>query len=145
MFLNEQLNEWQWLDSECEPVEEGQESVTCCSTHLTTFTVQQVSYKDGFMRANSVTGDSPSVSESNVIVAHLHFILFVNLSLFILVVTGCCLDRRQKLIFEPMHAKGAAEANSKGKNNPVSNSNLRDSINVPINVAPPIAVEPQQV
>ena len=144
MFLNEQLNEWQWLDSECEPVEEGQESITCCSTHLTTFTVQQVSYKDGFMRANSVTGDSPSVSESNEICsAHSHFILFVNLFLLILVVTGCCLDRRQKLIFEPMHAKGAVEANSKGKHNPVSNSNLRDSINVPIHVAPLVAAELQ--
>ena len=81
------------------------------------------------------------MSERNEIcTAHSHFILFVNLFLIILAIIGCCLDRRQKLVFEPMHAKGAAEANSKGKHVPVADSSIRSSIgnsaSKPINVGP---------
>ena len=73
-----------------------------------------------------MTADAPPVSESNEIcTAHLHFILFVNLFLIIFALTGCCLDCRQKLIFEPMQA---GEANSKGKHIPVADSSIRSSV-----------------
>ena len=49
MYLNEQLGKWEVLDSQCEEaVQTGQITMTCCSTHLTTFTVQEVAYVEGY-------------------------------------------------------------------------------------------------
>ena len=71
---------------------------------MSSFTVQEVTYFKRYEKflslTNKVTG---SVSEENdeICTAHLHFIMGVNLFLLIFVVTGCCLDSRKKLNFEP--------------------------------------------
>ena len=46
MFLNEQTNKWEELDSSCDtsPPKAGDTMISCCSTHLTTFTIQQLRY-----------------------------------------------------------------------------------------------------
>ena len=46
MFLNERTNQWQELDTSCDvgPPKTGDTMVSCCSTHLTTFTIQQLRY-----------------------------------------------------------------------------------------------------
>ena len=59
----------------------------------------------------------------------------MNLFLAILAITGCCLDRKKKLVFTPVQNKGATEANSKeGKHIQVPDSSLhlRDSVVVPV-------------
>ena len=49
MFLNEQKNKWEELDSSCDvgPPKAGDTMISCCSTHLTTFTIQQLRYIEG--------------------------------------------------------------------------------------------------
>lgn len=122
MYLDVSTNKWVALESTCEPAQAGQKKVTCCSSHLTTFTVQKVTYR-------TVEEDlhvAAATSSSEICTAHLHFIMAVNVFLLIFVVTGCCLDRKQKLVYEPAHAKGAHEANQKHEAVP------RDSIPHPM-------------
>ena len=63
--------------------------------------------------------------------------MFVNLFLIIFVITGCCLDCRGKLLFNPVQNKGAVEANTKGKHHPIPNESIRNSIAMPNNVQQP--------
>ena len=46
MFLNEQTDVWEELASSCDDGQPkaGDTTVSCCSTHLTTFTIQQLRY-----------------------------------------------------------------------------------------------------
>ena len=103
MFLNEKLDQWEALDSQCEEsaVEIGQSRVTCCSTHLTTFTVQEVFFVEGYNKYQS-NGVVTPAEESTPLAPHLVLIMSVNFFLLISVVTGCCLDSKQRLIFTPM-------------------------------------------
>ena len=104
MFLNEKLDQWEALDSQCEEatVEIGKTKVTCCSTHLTTFTVQEVSYVEGYNRFNSNGQVAPVTEESSPLAPHLVLIMSVNFFLLISAITGFCLDSKQRLIFTPM-------------------------------------------
>ena len=108
MFLNEQTDKWEELSPSCGgdyAPKAGDTKITCCSTHLTTFSVQRLRYVGEPEQELAVTAVRKSNPDgpSEICSAHLHFVLFVNLFLLIFVVTGCCLDAKKKLVFKPSY------------------------------------------
>lgn len=74
-----------------------------------------------------MTGESDGVlvEEEGICTAHLHFVLFVNLFLGVLAVTGCCLDRKQKCLFIPSYKDSQT---AEQKHEQLQNASIRNSV-----------------